>query len=92
MHRINGSAELSLTGIALVISRSENRAFSLFKVVSICNRLIIQAICYEYILKLLANQTCCVCFYQTVEIKYIVVETQFVILRKYLYFCTPFER
>jgi len=35
MHRIKGSAELSLTGIALAISRSENRAFSLFKVVSI---------------------------------------------------------
>jgi len=26
------------TGIALAISRSENRAFYLFKVVSICNR------------------------------------------------------
>jgi len=32
MHRIKGGAELSLTGIALAISRSENRAFSLFKV------------------------------------------------------------
>ena len=39
MHRIKGSAELSLTGIALAISRSENIAFSLFKVVSICNTL-----------------------------------------------------
>ena len=38
MHRIKGSAELSLTGIALAISRSENIAFYLFKVVSICNR------------------------------------------------------
>jgi len=28
----------NIIGIALAISRSENRAFSLFKVVSICNR------------------------------------------------------
>jgi hypothetical protein len=40
MQRIKGSAELRLKEIALAILRNENRAFSLFKVVWLRNRIV----------------------------------------------------
>ena len=40
MQRIKGSAELRLTEIALAILRNENRAFPLFKVVWLRNRIV----------------------------------------------------